>query len=134
MAQQTLTGNIVLLRIAGEIVGRAQSADFDDDFGVEQVSGIGDLEPQEHVSMRMTHTCAINKFVISRKSLQQIGTVPVDERILTMGVIDIEVLSKDNKLIKKIESCTCQNYRLSVNAHAIVGENATWTGLSTTVT
>jgi hypothetical protein len=131
--KKVLTGNLVLLRIAGKVIGRAQTADFDDDFGIEPVSGIGDFEPQEHVPLRATHTITVSKFVIDRNSLQQLGIVSTGEEILTAGVIDIEVITKDNKTVKKVESCTCRTYRLSVNAHAIIGENATWLGLSSSV-
>ena len=122
----TLTGNLIILKIGSQEVGRAQNVTADSDFGLEDVSGIGDVEVQEHVNTKVTHTITVDKFIISKKTLLEIGWVPVSEDVLSMGVIDIEILTKDGVLIKKYESCSCANYSLRVAAHAIVGENATW--------
>lgn len=134
MAQKTtLTGNYCILKIGGVEIGRAQNATMDSDFGLEDVSGIGDVEVQEHVNTKVTHTITIDKFIISKKTLLELGWVPVSEDVLRMDVIDIEVLTKDGTLIKKYESCSCANYSLRLAAHAIVGENATWRSLSCTI-
>jgi hypothetical protein len=133
MAKSTLTGNLCLIKIGGTEVGRAQNVTADSDFGLEDVSGIGDVEVQEHVNTKVTHTITMDKFIISTKTLLELGIVPVSEDVLTMGVLDIEILTKDGKLIKKYESCSAANYSLRVAAHAIVGENATWRALSCSI-
>lgn len=130
MAKSTLTGNLCLLKIQAVEIGRAQSVTADSDFGLEDVSGIGNLEVQEHVNLKVTHTLTIDKFIINKKTLLELGYVPVSEDVLSMDVIDIEILTKDGTLLKKYMSCSCANYSLRVNAHAIVGENATWRALS----
>lgn len=130
MAKTTLTGNIMLIKIQGQEVGRAQNVTADSDFGLEDVSGIGDVEVQEHVNTKVVHTITMDKFIINKKTLLELGYVPVSEDVLTMGVLDIEVLTKDGTLIKKYESCSAANYSLRVAAHAIIGENATWRALS----
>jgi hypothetical protein len=132
--KSTLTGNLVVLKIRGVEIGRAQSITADSDFGLEDVSGIGNVEIQEHVNTKITHTLTIDKFIINKRTLLEMGFVPVSEDVLQMGVIDIEILTKDTgTLIKKYESCSCASYSLRVNAHAIVGENATWRSLSAAV-
>ena len=133
MAKSTLTGNIIVLKIGGTEIGRAQNATADTDFGLEDVSGIGNVEVQEHVNTKITHTFSIDKFIINKKTLLELGIVPVSEDVLTAGVIDIEILTKDGTLIKKYESCSCATYSLRVAAHQIVGENATWRALSCSV-
>jgi len=133
MAKSTLTGNLCVLKIAGVEVGRAQNVTADSDFGLEDVSGIGNVEVQEHVNTKVTHTITVDKYIINKKTLLEIGWVPVSEEVLSMGVIDIEILTKDGTLIKKYESCSCANYSLRVAAHAIIGENATWRALSCTI-
>jgi hypothetical protein len=130
MAKTTLTGNLCLLKIQGQEIGRAQSVTADSDFGLEDVSGIGNVEVQEHVNTKIVHTLTIDKFIISKKTLIELGFVPVSEDVLNMDVIDIEIITKDGTLIKKYMACSCANYSLRVNAHAIVGENATWRALS----
>lgn len=130
MAKSTLTGNIIVIKIQGQEVGRGQNVTADSDFGLEDVSGIGDVEVQEHVNTKVTHTITMDKFIINKKTLLELGYVPVSEDVLTMGVLDIEILTKDGTLIKKYESCSAANYSLRVAAHAIVGENATWRALS----
>jgi len=133
MAKTTLTGNLCILKIQGTEIGRAQNVTADSDFGLEDVSGIGDVEVQEHVNTKVTHTITVDKFIINKKTLLELGWVPVSEDVLRMDVIDIEVLTKDGTLIKKYESCSCANYSLRVAAHAIIGENATWRALSCTI-
>ena len=128
--KSTLTGNIIVIKIQGTEVGRGQNVTADSDFGLEDVSGIGDVEVQEHVNTKVTHTITMDKFIINKKTLLELGYVPLSEDVLTMGVLDIEILTKDGTLIKKYESCSAANYSLRVAAHAIVGENATWRALS----
>jgi hypothetical protein len=123
----------MLIKIGGKEVGRAQNVTADSDFGLEDVSGIGDVEVQEHVNTKVVHTLTMDKFIINKKTLLELGYVPVSEDILTMGVLDIEVLTKDGTLIKKYESCSAANYSLRVAAHAIIGENATWRALSAAI-
>ena len=130
MPKETLTGNLCLLKIKGVEIGRAQNVTADSDFGLEDVSGIGNLEVVEHVNLRVVHTLTIDKFIISKKTLLEMGFVPVSEDVLSMDVIDIEILTKDGHLIKKYMHCSCANYSLRVSAHTIVGENATWRALS----
>jgi len=130
LAKTTLTGNIILIKIQGQEVGRAQNVTADSDFGLEDVSGIGDVEVQEHVNTKVVHTLTMDKYIINKRTLLELGFVPVSEDVLTMGVLDIEVLTKDGTLIKKYESCSAANYSLRVQAHAIIGENATWRALS----
>lgn len=132
-AKTTLTGNIIVLKIGGTEIGRAQNATADTDFGLEDVSGIGDVEVQEHVNTKITHSFTTDKYIINKKTLLELGIVPVSEDVLEMGVIDIEILTKDGTLIKKYESCSCANYSIRVQAHAIVGENATWRALSCSI-
>ena len=130
MAKTTLTGNTIILKIGGTEIGRAQNITADTDFGLEDVSGIGNVLVQEHVNTKVTHTFTMEKFIINKKTLLELGIVPVSEDVLTMGVIDIEILEKmSGTLVKKYESCSCQNYSLRVAAHQIVGENATWRAL-----
>jgi hypothetical protein len=133
MAITTLSGNQIILKIHGVEVGRAQNVTADTDFGLEDVSGIGDILVQEHVPTKITHTLTVDKYIINTQSLMEIKDVPVSEDILTLGVIDIEILTKDGTLIKKYESCTTANYSLRVAAHAIVGENATWRALDVAI-
>jgi len=128
-AKTTLTGNYCLLKIQGIEIGRAQNVTADTDFGLEDVSGIGNVLVQEHVNTKIVHTLTTDKYIINKKTLLELGYVPVSEDVLNMGVIDIELLTKDGTLIKKYMHCSCANYSLRVTAHAIVGENATWRAL-----
>lgn len=127
--KQTLTGNICLLKIQGVEIGRAQNVTADTDFGLEDVSGIGNILIQEHVNTRVIHTLTMDKFIIRTRTLLELGFVPVSEDVLNMDVIDIEILTKDGILIKKYMHCSCASYGIRVAAHAIVGENATWRAL-----
>src|SRR4030042_5038103 len=101
MTKTTLTGNLIVIKIQGQEIGRAQNVTADSDFGLEDVSGIGDVEVQEHVNTKITHTLTMDKFIISKKTLLELGYVPVSEDVLQKGVLDIEILTKDGTLIQK---------------------------------
>ena len=58
------------------------------------------------------HMFGEDKVIINKKTLLEVGWVPVSEDLLQTRVIGIEILPKEGHLIKKSESCPRARYRL----------------------
>jgi hypothetical protein len=129
--QQTHAGHTILIKIDGQEVGRIQSGDGDVSFGQEGVYEIGSIMPQEHVPLRYEGGFTVEKFLIRKKSLANMGLAALGEDILKMDVIDIEVLDKyTGDTVVVYEGCSLQSYRRSFRANALAGENASWVYLN----
>lgn len=129
--QSVVTGNTVLLKVNGVVVGRAQSLDGRRSFGTEGVYEIGSIMPQEHVNQRYEGTVQLDRFLIRKADLAQVGMAALGEEILTTDVIDIEVIDKDTKKpIRVYRGCTCVDYSETFKVGAISGENASFQYLS----
>ena len=133
--QTVHSGNTILLKVKGEIIGRAQSLDGRRSFGTEGVYEIGSIMPQEHINNRYDGTVTLERFLIKKNDLAKIGLAALGEEILTRDIIDIEVLSKyddnDNpRVIRVYRGCTAVDYSENFRVGAISGENATFQYLS----
>lgn len=133
--QTVHSGNTILLKVKGEVIGRAQSLDGRRSFGTEGVYEIGSIMPQEHINNRYEGTVSLERFLIKKSDLAKIGMAALGEEILTRDIIDIEVLSKyddnDNpQVIRVYRGCTAVDYSENFRVGAISGENATFQYLS----
>lgn len=131
-ANQTVhSGNTVLLKIKGTVIGRAQSLDGRRSFGTEGIYEIGSIMPQEHVNNRYEGTVSVERFLIKKDDLAKAGMAALGEEILERDVIDIEVIDKaTGNTIRVYRGCTCVDYSENFRVGAISGENATWQYLS----
>lgn len=129
--QSVHSGNTLLLKVKGTVVGRAQSLDGRRSFGTEGVYEIGSIMPQEHINNRYEGTVSLERFLIKKKDLAKVGMAALGEEILTTNVIDIEVIDKDTKeTVRVYRGCTCSDYSETIRVGAICGENATFQYLS----
>lgn len=125
--QSVHSGNTVLLKVKGQVVGRAQALDGRRSYGTEGVYEIGSIMPQEHINNRYEGTVSLERFLLKKKSLAQIGMAALGEEILTTDVIDIEVIDKaSKKTIMVYRGCTAVDYSENFRVGAISGENATF--------
>lgn len=131
-AKQTVhSGNTLLLKVKGVVVGRAQSLDGRRSFGTEGVYEIGSIMPQEHINNRYEGTISLERFLIKLDDLAQVGMAALGEEILTTDVIDIEVIDKaTGKPVRVYRGCTCVDYSETVRVGAVCGENASFQYLS----
>ena len=108
-ANQTVhSGNTVLLKVKGVVIGRAQSLDGRRSFGTEGVYEIGSIMPQEHINNRYEGTVALERFLIKKDDLAKVGLAALGEEILNTDVIDIEVIDKaTGDTIRCYRGCTC---------------------------
>lgn len=129
--QQTLTGNLILLKIEGQEVGAAQGLDPRFSFGTEGTYELGTIMPREHVHLRYESTFTLERLCLRKDNLQKMGLIGLGEDILSIGVIDIEVQDKSSgKTLQVFRDCTFTDYTLNYRTNAIVGENATVQALS----
>lgn len=124
--QTVVTGATVLLKIKGQVVGRAQSLDPRISFGTEGVYEIGSIMPQEHVQNRYEGTFTLERYMLRETDLADVGYIGLGEDILQKDILDIEVINKwDNKTLRVYRGCTFSDYTTTIRANAIAGENAT---------
>lgn len=129
--QSVHSGNTVLLKVNGAIVGRAQSLDGRRSFGTEGVYEIGSIMPQEHINNRYEGTVQLERFLIKKADLAKVGMAALGEEILTRDVIDIEVVDKaTGKAVRVYRGCTAVDYSENFRVGAISGENASFQYLS----
>ena len=131
-ANQTVhSGNTVLLKVNGQVVGRAQSLDGRRSFGTEGVYEIGSIMPQEHVNNRYEGTVQLERFLIKSADLAKVGMAALGEEILVRDIIDIEVIDKaTGNTIRVYRGCTAVDYSENFRVGAISGENASFQYLS----
>lgn len=70
------TGGKVLLRLGDQVVAFAQSARFRDDYGLEAVQIIGQLQAIEYVPTHARHEITITMLVVRNTSLVKLGLEP----------------------------------------------------------
>lgn len=124
--QTVVTGATVLLKIKGQVVGRAQSLDPRISYGTEGVYEIGSIMPQEHVQNRYEGSFTLERYMLRNTDLAHAGYIGLGEDILQKDILDIEVINKwDNKTLRVYRGCTFSDYTTTIRANAIAGENAT---------
>ena len=131
--QSVHSGNTILLKAKGVVIGRAQSLDGRRSFGTEGVYEIGSIMPQEHINNRYEGTITLERFLIKKSDLAKAGLAALGEEVLTHDVIDIEVLSKygtEDNVVRVYRGCTVVDYSENFRVGAISGENATFQYLS----
>ena len=129
--ENTLTGNRVLLRIAGKTVGAGvQNVDFQDDFGLQDVDGLGEAETQELVVGAVRHTINLSTYRVSSKSLVELGFIPTSTEWLTSGALEIEVIDSLTSVTQEhYTGCKAASHSRSYAKHVICGESATFRAL-----
>lgn len=153
-AQQSVnTGNTMLLVVNGHVIGRAQSLQAQRSYGTEGVYEIGSIMPQEHVYNRYEGQITLERFLVRKDTLVELGLAGLGEDILTKGIMDIAVFQKmgatgtngdggnevrngqydqpngeynQEKVIRVYRGCTAVTYSENVRVGAICGENATF--------
>lgn len=83
--------------------------------------------PQEHINLRYEGTATLDRFLVKKESLNDIGIAPLGEEVLKKNVIDIEIFDKTTGLIVRVyRGCTISDYSEVFKVNAIAGENATF--------
>lgn len=130
--QTVHTGNTIQVQIKGTVVGRVQSLTANQDFAPEAVREIGNYMPVEHVFTQYDGTLTLNGFVLRKGSLERLGLIPLGEKVLETGLIDIVIVDKQTKdVVQAFRGCSIQTHDLEITTNAISASNSTWKFLST---
>lgn len=122
--RNTSTGNRVLLKIKGETIGVAQNCSFDDNFDLQSVEGLGDVESQEFVVGLLSHSISGEKYFASADTLRKLGFVPTSEEWLTAPELEIEVIDTvSGTTIELYTGCKFGSHSRRYTSHRITGEN-----------
>jgi hypothetical protein len=125
--QKVHSGQTIYIKIGGQIVGRAQGLNGRRSFGTQGVYEIGSIMPQEHINLRYEGTATLDRFLVKKQSLNDIGVAPLGEEVLRKNVIDIEVFDKTTgNIVRVYRGCTISDYSEVFKVNAICGENATF--------
>lgn len=109
------------------IIGRASNLTPSERFNQERVPEIGEIKPVENVALRYEGSFTITKFKIIKKSLKQQGIVPTPDKVLQADLLEFVVLDKiTGKPITTFTGCSCEDFRETIAANAIIGEDATF--------
>lgn len=126
MAKETMTGNRALIKIKGQVVGIIQSVTFSDDFGLQDVDGCGDVEAQELVVGKITHSISGDRYFVSKQNLRQQGLVPDSAAWLTAPELEVEVQDTiTGQPLEVYTGCKFATHTRRYTKHLVCGEDFT---------
>ena len=124
--KNTSTGNRVLLKIKGETIGVCQSLSVDDNFDLQSIEGLGDVETQEFVVGLLSHSLSGEKYFASSDTLRKLGYVPTSEEWLTAPELEIEVIDTvSGTTIELYTGVKFNTHARRYTSHRVTGES--WT-------
>lgn len=129
MGLNIMTGNRALLKLKGETIGAGvvQNVEVQDDFGLQDIDGIGQAESVELVVGKVSHTINFSKFFVYNKKLKEMGYMPGSSEYLTSGEIDIEIIDNVSQTtLEHYTGCKMASGGRSYGKHAPTTENSSW--------
>lgn len=128
------TANRLAIVLDGKQIGALQSVRQSDDYGLEGVYGIGDIDPIEHVPTAARYTLSVSNVVLRKGDMRQAGLIPENGAAALKGLVfDIEQYDKDTgDLLRKYVGCSYASGDIDVSRNAIVMANATFMALGVT--
>jgi len=122
--KNTSSGNRVLLKIKGETIGVCQNVSVDDNFDLQPITGIGDVETQEHIVGHITHNISGEKYFVASDTLRKLGFVPTSEEWLTAPELEVEIIDTvSGTTIELYTGCKFNTHSRRYTAHRVTGEN-----------
>lgn len=133
---KTQTGNRIVVELDGKVVGAVQSVRINDSYGLEDVSGIGDIHVQEHVPTKAVHTVSVSNMTLFVKNLKDLGiAIENGDAALAGQVFDLAVYSKDTgQRLRTVYGLSYDSGDLSIDAHRVVMQSGQFKALDTTGT
>ena len=125
--QTVHTGNTVKIYANGQAIGRATNLTPNERFNQEPTHEIGNIKTVENVALRYEGSFTLTKFKIIKSSMKQLGLVPTPNNVLTKELLEFTVTDKiTNQPICTFKGCSADDYRETISANAIIGEDATF--------
>lgn len=122
----TMTGNRAILKIGGVAVaiGFIQNVNVNDDFGLQDVDGLGEEESVELVTGKVSHSISMSKLFPYNKKLTDLGYVPEKANYLIGNEFEIEILDKlGQKTLELYTGAKVASYGRSYGKHAVCMED-----------
>lgn len=127
-----LSGNRVEVRMDNITVGMVQSIRANDDYGPQEVSGIGDIHVKEWVPSLARHTITATVVQLKKESLESLGLATENGKSVLNGLVfDFAIISKDSpfQALRTYQGCSFASGDVEVTKHAIIIRNGTWMAL-----
>lgn len=127
--KDTMTGNRVLLKLKGDVIGGGicQNVNVNDDLGLQDVDGLGDPETLEFVTGKVSHTISLSRYFVYNKKLDDLGFVPKSEEYLSSGELEIEIIDKVSlQTVELYVGCKAASHSRSYGKHQISGEDVSF--------
>ena len=123
---QVQSGNRVAILFDGKQIGAMQSVSVSDDYGLETVYGIGDIDPIENVPTAARYSLSCSNVVLRKGAMRKASLIPENGKAALEGLVfDIEVYDKDDgALITKHSACSYASGSMEFSKNAIVMANA----------
>lgn len=132
--KNTMTGNRALFKIKGTVVGAAQNVSCSDDFGLQDVDGLGDVEAVELVVGKISHTISGEKYFVSADTLRALGIVPTSADWLTAPELEVEIIdSVSGRTVELYTGCKFATHSRKYGKHQITGEDFTIRAMHKTI-
>ena len=125
------SGNRVLVKFDGIMIGLIQSVRASDDYGPEPASGIGDIHAAEYVPTMARNSLSVSSMVLFVGAMRDAGITPGNgDDALTGKVFDISIVSKDDgSELRKYMGCSYASGDIEVHKHAVIVSNAQFNAL-----
>ena len=131
-SQTTFSADLVSIAIAGNIIGRAQNASSNVEYGTTNVYEIGSIKPVESDYLKYQGTVTLEDMRMRTSDLTELGIAAVGaDEILTKGIIDVIITDKGTgQVVQALRGCTANSYKLSLRANELVTEEIEFTFLN----
>jgi hypothetical protein len=124
------SGNRTVVFFDGKQVGLIQSVRSSDSYGLEPVSGIGDIHVKEHVPTTATHSLSVQQLVLYTGTLRQLGIAVENGDDALKGVVfDIVQMDKGGEVLRKYTGCSFDSGSLEVSAHRVISSSCEFKAL-----
>lgn len=129
--QQTRTGNHFAITFGGVQIGALQHVTANDDYGLESMSGIGDIHVQENVPTMARHSLSVQAVVLNKGAMIASGAVPENGDAALLGLVfDIEAYDKTSgALVRKYVGCSYASGSIDIAKHTITMQSGQFMAL-----
>lgn len=132
MSKVTWSGNEVDVFFDDLKVPLVQTVSGDDAYNHEPASGVGDIHVQENVPTRAMHTITVDAMLFKKSDLIARGIIYENGDAALQGkTFSITIQSKKGRVMKAWDDCKCDRARVTVRAHAVLVQDATFLALDT---
>ena len=123
------TGNRAIFKIRGQIIGLAQNVSFSDDFGLQDVDWIGELESLEFVPGKLAHTISGSSYFVKAATLVNLGFIPRGNDWLKAPEFEVEIIDKGGETVELYTGCKFASHSREYSKHTITGQSWSMRGL-----